>query len=113
MPAIAVSPTRFIKVIVIPRERAGMLSRMYTLKMIPSLEQPIDCAASIRPGFTPASAASAWREKNGTVPTMSGKIEPATPMEVPLMIRVSGISRNSRIMNGTERRRLIMMSSTR
>ena len=44
---------------------------------------------------------------------MSGKIEPATPMEVPLMIRVSGISRNSRIMNGTERRRLIMMSSTR
>lgn len=72
----------------------------------------MDCAASIQPGSTLASAESTWREKNGTEPNTSGTITPRTPMRVPMMSLVRFISTAMRMTNGMERNRLMTLSST-
>ena len=53
------------------------------------------------------------RATKGVAAMVSGTIEAVLPIEVPTMMRVSGIIAMSSIMKGKERRRLTTTSSTR
>src|SRR5699024_4166469 len=105
-PAIAVEPTSMMAVTVMPEISAGMDSGINTFQMMVHVFAPIDSAASITPLSISLSPISTRRAQNGDAPMMRAGNAPCTPMIVPMMAFVNGMSNMIKMMNGMALNRL-------
>ena len=76
-------------------------------------DAPMDRDASITPRSTSLSEPSTMRATNGAAAMVSGTMVAPAPTVVPAMRRVTGMTVNSRMRNGTERSALTIVPSTR
>ncbi len=107
-PAMAEAPIREIMASVTPRTMECRASGISTFQMIWKGEAPTDWAASMTPGSTSSSEDSMIRAIYGAAEIVSGTMAAVVPMEVPTMIRVSGMMATIRMMKGVERTALTM-----
>ena len=91
----------------------GFASGKITRRSTWAGEAPMDRAASMTPRSTSRAEDSTIRAMKGAAAMVSGDRVAFEPMVVPMMALVTGMTHTSRMMKGTDRRRLMTTPSTR
>ena len=111
-PAMAEYPRIVVTDMAAPTSRDGLASGSSTLTIICQVDAPMDLAASMTPASTSFREDSTIRPMYGDAAIIRGTTVALEPMVFPTINLVMGNTMIKRIINGTERSRLMMSPRT-